>query len=95
MSVDRVDLTTQKGSVSNVSGSAVSVTNLNEIEASLANIDASAEASANALAGAASDIPTADFDIKQISQEILTQLKILTLYAGEITGEVITEEDIT
>jgi hypothetical protein len=52
MSLDRVDLTTQKGSVSDVSGSDVSVNNLDDMEASLEAIAESSSESSSSLESA-------------------------------------------
>ena len=93
MSLDRTDLVTQKGSVSNVSGSDVSVSNLGTLEASLDAVKDAAESSSESLSG--TTLSTEDVLNTEILKQILTQLKILTIHHQEITGELITEQDIT
>ena len=96
MSLDRTDLVTQKGSVSDVSGSDVSVSNLGDMEASLEaileNSDSVEESISSALSGS-SQLSTVDDQNKQLLQDIRLALKILILHAEIITGEVLREKD--
>lgn len=92
MSLDRVDLKTQKGSVSDVSGSDVSVSNLDGIEDTLSAIQTTSGASTLLLAS--SELSTADDKTAQELKQNNELLQLLLLHAEKITGEVFNKRDI-
>ena len=97
MSLDRTDLVTQKGSVSDVSGSDVSVSNLDDMEASLELIAESSGDSSDAIESAlngTNQLSTFDLEAKMLMQRILKEIKITNTYLAEFFGQVITEKDL-